>query len=437
MASGYNDGMNPDSVNASILLDFGIKDIESNGIFNSSTLIFQADTNNSDLSASLRAFPIINEWKELEATYYNKPASDTLFSPATYITPADLVLSENGDTLQIYETDITTLFDSLRTSYNGIQLVSYNRHFIGSKEFTLQVYPPTIKVEILNSTDNSDNDRNIVIGYVQAGDILDISFGSYSDNLFPNFELLEDNLEAEELLSFSQRSECSSSLVITIPTIEEDTTGHNFEFVLDTPQTIPIDTLAGFYQAMVEPELAYQNGDSTLPDIFASYTMELYDVPEVDGFPIAIFSEQDDDGPGGGSFTGRVFLDDFTRNASLLARTDSLTQDSTFKVRVYGYMVKGLTAGKMAAHTTNAADDLFNLPPGYSENNDINDPNCGLPIDALEDNIFVNCFEFRIGDEQPEIEFSIEIPEPKEMWPTIPSTGAPNDFDFSQVESSL
>ncbi|MCR9133544.1 MAG: penicillin-insensitive murein endopeptidase [bacterium] len=101
-------------------------------------------------------------------------------------------------------------------------------------------------------------------------------------------------------------------------------------------------------------------------------------------------------------------------------------------------MVKGLMAGKMAsARFSNAADELFNLPPGYSVNDDINDPNCGLPIDAVEDNIFVNCFEFRIGDEQPEIEFSIEIPEPKEMWPTIPSTGAPNDFDFSQVESSL
>lgn len=165
--------------------------------------------------------------------------------------------------------------------------------------------------------------------------------------------------------------------------------------------------------------------------------MELYDVPEVDGFPIAIFSERDDDGPGSGSFTDLVSLDDFTRSASLLARTDSLTQDSTFKVRVYGYMVKGLMAGKMAAQTTNAADDLFNLPPGYSVNNDINDPNCGLPIDAIEDNIFVHCLEFRIGDEQPEIEFSIEISEPKEMWPTIPSTGAPNDFDFSQVESRL
>ena len=31
---------------------------------------------------------------------------------------------------------------------------------------------------------------------------------------------------------------------------------------------------------------------------------------------------------------------------------------------------------------------------------DINDPNCGLPIDAVAENVFVNCFEFRIGDAQ-------------------------------------
>ena len=162
--------------------------------------------------------------------------------------------------------------------------------------------------------------------------------------------------------------------------------------------------------------MAYQNGDTTLPDIFASYTIELYDVPEVDGFPIAIFSEQDDDGPASGSFTDLVFLDDFTRNAQLLARTDSLTQDSTFKVRVYGYMVKGLMAGKMVASTTNTADDLFNLPPGYSVNDDINDPNCGLPIDAVEDNIFVNCFEFRIGEPDSVQELNILLGESKYFY---------------------
>jgi hypothetical protein len=103
--------------------------------------------------------------------------------------------------------------------------------------------------------------------------------------------------------------------------------------------------------------------------------------------------------PSGPNYSERVFLDDFTRNAQLLARTDSLTQDSTFKVRVYGYMIKGLMAGKMvSASFSNAADELFNLPAGYSVNNAITDPNCGLPIDAVEDNIFLNCFEFRIGE---------------------------------------
>lgn len=147
--------------------------------------------------------------------------------------------------------------------------------------------------------------------------------------------------------------------------------------------------------------------------------MELYDVPEVDGFPIAIFSERDDDEPGSGSFTDLVSLDDFNRSASLLARTDSLTQDSTFKVRVYGYMVKGLMAGKMATQTINAANDLFNLPPGYSMNNDINDPNCGLSINAVEDNIFVHCLEFRIGDEQPRIIVLDSLE--NNLWPYLPN----------------
>lgn len=76
-------------------------------------------------------------------------------------------------------------------------------------------------------------------------------------------------------------------------------------------------------------------------------------------------------------------------------------------------------AGKMVTSTTNTADDLFNLPPGYSVNNNINDPNCGLPIDAVEDNIFVNCFEFRIGDEQPRIIVLDSLE--NNLWPYLPN----------------
>jgi hypothetical protein len=446
VTSGYSDGLHPDSASASVLLQFDLQSIQTNGEFGTSQLVLQADTNNSDLNAALRVFPITEDWDENTVTYNNRPKSDLSYSPSLYITSEDLVLTNKGDTLPTYATDITPMINDLRNTYFGIQLASFSKHFFASREFANQIpqfggviSPPTINVELLNTADNSDNDSNIIIGYVQAGDTLDLSFGSYSDNLFPNYELLEDSLVAEELLSFSQRSGCASSLIVTIPTIEEDTTNRHFEFVLDTPQTIPIDTLLPIYQATLTPELAYQNGDTTLPDIFASYTMELYDVPEVDGFPIAIFSERDDDGPGSGSFTDLVSLDDFTRSASLLARTDSLTQDSTFKVRVYGYMVKGLMAGKMAAQTTNAANDLFNLPPGYSVNNDINDPNCGLPINAVEDNIFVHCLEFRIGDEQPEI--NLEFENGPSVWPTLRNNGIdggnPNNRNIKNITVTL
>jgi hypothetical protein len=137
---------------------------------------------------------------------------------------------------------------------------------------------------------------------------------------------------------------------------------------------------------------------------------------EIENFPIAIFTENQE--PGGSGYSQRVALDNYGRSANFIARTDSLTQDSTFKIRVYGYMVKGLMAGKMAsASFSNAADELFNLPPGYSVNDNITDPNCGLPIDAVEDNIFVNCFEFRIGDEQPGIE--LEFEDGPSVWPTL------------------
>jgi len=58
---------------------------------------------------------------------------------------------------------------------------------------------------------------------------------------------------------------------------------------------------------------------------------------------------------------------------------------------------------------------------------DINDPNCGLPIDTIAENVFVNCFEFRVGE--PSVELSIEIPEPKEVWPTLRTRdgGNPNE----------
>lgn len=103
-------------------------------------------------------------------------------------------------------------------------------------------------------------------------------------------------------------------------------------------------------------------------------------------------------------------------------------------------MVKGLMAGKMAsARFSNAADELFNLPTGYSVNDDINDPNCGLPIDAVEDNIFVNCFEFRIGDEQPEIE--LEFENGTSVWPTLRNNGIdggnPNNRNIKNITVTL
>jgi len=404
IASGYVQGLSPDSATASIFLRFGLPNIVTNAEVSSSTLVLQADTNNTDLTAALRAFPVTESWLEQSITYSNRPNSDTTLVPPTFITPDDLLRTSSGTILPIYETDITQFAQSIKDIGFGLELVSFSSHFLASREVGSLVFPPTINLKLTNNADISISAPFIDVGFVEAGDTLEISFGDFFNQLIPNFELIDDSLETEDLLTFSLGNPCLNNLIISAPILDEVPQDRYFDFTPDTPTTIPIDTLTPVYQTNLEPKLVYENGDTTLPDIFLNYTMELYDVPEINNLPIAFFGTGtgDNEPPGSGipTFIRRVFLDDFTLSSPLLARADSLTEDSTFKVRVYGYMVKGLTAGKLVNGISSVITDLNNLPPGFSENNEINDPNCGLPIDTIAENVFVNCFEFRIGDAQ-------------------------------------
>ena len=425
IASGYVQGLSPDSATASIFLRFGLPNIVTNAEVSSSTLVLQADTNNTDLTAALRAFPVTESWLEQSITYSNRPNSDTTLVPPTFITPDDLLRTSSGTILPIYETDITQFAQSIKDIGFGLELVSFSSHFLASREVGSLVFPPTINLKLTNNADISISAPFIDVGFVEAGDTLEISFGDFFNQLIPNFELIDDSLETEDLLTFSLGNPCLNNLIISAPILDEVPQDRYFDFTPDTPTTIPIDTLTPVYQTNLEPKLVYENGDTTLPDIFLNYTMELYDVPEINNLPIAFFGTGtgDNEPPGSGipTFTQRVFLDDFTLSSPLLARADSLTEDSTFKVRVYGYMVKGLTAGKLVNGISSVITDLNNLPPGFSENNEINDPNCGLPIDTIAENVFVNCFEFRITNLSPEV----RIIEPEEDWSDQMISGIP------------
>ncbi len=363
VASGYNVGLSPDSANASIFVRFGLPNIATNGSISTSTIVLQADTDNTDITRSLRAFPVSGEWSEQTLTYNNRPAADTSFVPAIIITKDDLLLTQSGDTLSIYNKDISELAEALTATGFGLELASFGTHFLGSREFATQVTPPTLNQVIVNEADNSETYPYIDIGFVEAGDTLDLSFANYFKQLIPNFEAINDTLEAEELLTFSFGNTCKNSLIFTVPDLTDVAQDRYFGFSIDNDRTIPFDTLQPIFQTQIEPSILYDNGATSAPDMFLNYTMELYDVPTVNGAPIAYFGGGSDDDPGGDpfddgppppgggpgpgpgppsgpSFEQRVFLDAFSRSAGLNVLADSLTQDSTFKVRVYGYMVK-------------------------------------------------------------------------------------------------
>ena len=92
----------------------------------------------------------------------------------------------------------------------------------------------------------------------------------------------------------------------------------------------------------------------------------------------------------------------------MLAYTNPLTRGKTFKARVVGAMRKDLQAGKLATAMASGLPALMGLPDSYELSN-VDDPNCGLPYDVIEENVFANCFEFRIGGVDTLL--SIEIPD--------------------------
>ncbi|MEX2602788.1 MAG: hypothetical protein WD361_01230, partial [Gracilimonas sp.] len=62
--------------------------------------------------------------------------------------------------------------------------------------------------------------------------------------------------------------------------------------------------------------------------------------------------------------------------------------------------------------------------------------NCDLnPYGQEQEEVFVSCFEFTIGNDAPEI--SLELPDSAEVWPTIPRGGASHLFDFTQIDNML
>jgi len=77
---------------------------------------------------------------------------------------------------------------------------------------------------------------------------------------------------------------------------------------------------------------------------------------------------------------------------------------------------------------------LMGLPDSYELSN-VDDPNCGLPYDVIEENVFANCFEFRIGGVDTLL--SIEIPDSASVWPTIPADGVSRRYNRTQIENTI
>lgn len=383
----------PDSAQATVYVQFGIGKVQTNAQLTSSYLTIQADDILTDIEAPFLIYRVDGAWTEETLSYENRPATD-LFD--YLIADSSDIIIDIGNTYSKNITSYTQQWLNGSKADHGVRLVSTARHVFASKESILTTIP-TIGLNLSLPAKNVD--PILDMGYVEAGDTLHVDylgFNHYSDY---NYTPTPDSINAEYALIFEEKPGCKAqNIVQLLPFMEEDTTkAPYFEFVLNQSLTIPLDSVPE-KEIYLEPKIKFENGITKLPgNIFTFLTMEIYDVPFIElpdnsqSFPIALLDGRPD---------GRAYLGSHRPGDNIDVLTIPETQDSTFKIRIVGELIKGLILVKQNP----LGEPNTNSLPAYSSLEGVrskieNDPYCGVPEEyAAKDGFFVTCFEFTIGE---------------------------------------
>lgn len=392
----------PEAQWAFTFLDFGIDSLLTNGQLQNATLSIETainDPNNPLPSATTPDYPFLLmktpwDWNAETLTYNNQPD----LGPGVGVSVSSDNLIPN--TNYLYQKEITPFVNDWLSGTSqdyGLMIESEGRYTFASMENTLGAVLPQLSLSLSALANSSDN--ILVIGNVQAGDTLEIQFPTLSKGLGINEEVDETGIEADDQVIFFGRNDCLDSRIRALPLIDSATEDRYFEFVSNLETNIPIDsTETEIYEEYFEPNLLYDNATVQAPDIFNQYFMEIYDAPFIEypdgsSFPLANFFDPEE-------FEYPLFVELNRRTRGALLQVDNAPENEglSFKIRVAGWMVKGLSAGKVA--TAPVENELLAMLMDTGNNvvlSNIDDPNCSFPTDIISENVFTNCFEFTIG----------------------------------------